>query len=72
MSDKDDGNVFITQNDNLLCLGWLQEALDTTTCTTVAELTTGDSLRMTGNSAEPSALRDYSLSGFAGFIAYDS
>ena len=68
------GNVFIKRNDDRLCQAWLSydDIGDTATCIAIAELTTGDSVRVTGDSADPSALRGDSWSGFTGFLIYDS
>ena len=41
-------------------------------CTAIAELTTGDSVRVTGDSANPTVLRGDRYSGFTGFLIYDS
>ena len=51
------GNIFIKQNDDILCKCWLNNADYTSTCTAVEELTTGDSVRVTGDNNESSALR---------------
>ena len=74
VSGSDGGNVYIKRNDDQLCKGWLDVSNngDTATCTAIAELTTGDSVRVTGDSADPSALRGDSFSGFTGFLIYDS
>ena len=66
------GSVYIKRNDDVLCQGWLRpnEIVDTATCTAIAELTTGDSVRVTGNSADPSDLRGALSSGFNGFLIY--
>ena len=70
----DGGGVWIKRNDDVLCTAWLDNdnVSDTATCTAIAELTTGDSVRVTGNSDDPSALRGDTHSGFAGFLIYDS
>ena len=62
----DGGNVYIKWNDNVLCQGWLRngESDDTSTCTAIAELTEGDSVRVTGNSGDPADLRGGLQSGF--------
>ena len=68
------GNTYIKRNDDVLCQAFLRgnSVLDTSTCTAVAELTTGDSVRVTGTSAYPSVLRGDSYSGFTGFLIYDN
>ena len=70
----DVGDVYVKRNDDVLCQAFLRgnEVHDTATCTVVAELTTGDSVRVTGNSAYPTVLRGESWSGFAGFLIYDN
>ena len=57
---------------NVLCQAFLWEQLNTATCTTIAELTEGDSVRVTGRSSDPSDLRGGLNSGFTGFLIYDS
>ena len=73
VTGNEGGNIFIKQNDNFLCKAWLRYDLEhsTSTCTAIAELTTDDSVRVTGDNAYPSALRGDSFSGFAGFLIYD-
>ena len=70
----DGGSVYIKQNDDILCQGWLrnQVSVDTATCTAIAELIEGDSVRVTGNSDNPADLRGALQSGFTGFLIYDS
>ena len=72
LTGTDGGAIYIKQNDDVLCQGWFREneTSDTATCTAIAELTTGDSVRVTGNSGDPSALR-LNYSGFDGFLIYD-
>ena len=72
LTGSDYGGIYIRQNDNILCKGYLREHDDTATCTAVAELIVGDSVRVTGESGNPSALRGDSWSGFTGFLIYDS
>ena len=68
------GNVHIKRNDDILCSGFLNnnDNLSTSTCTAVAELTTEDSVRVTGDSSNLPNLRGDSWSGFTGFLIYDS
>ena len=67
------GGVYIKRNDDLLCQGYLRpEQYDTSTCTAIAELTTDDSVRVTGSSGDPTVLRGGLQSGFTGFHIYDS
>ena len=74
MAGTDSGSIYIKQEDNVLCQGWFQgnEESSTSTCTAIAELTEGDSVRVTGSSANPTSLRGGLQSGFAGFLLYDS
>ena len=62
--------MHLRNNDDILCETWITAASDvatTGTCTAVAELVVGDSVRVTGSSDDPANIagRD---SGFAGFI----
>ena len=73
IAGTDSGNIYIKQNDDVLCQGYLRpEQYDTATCTAIAELTEGDSVHVTGSSIDPSILRGDLYSGFAGFLIYDS
>ena len=74
MAGTDSGSIYIKQNDDVLCQGWFQgdRESSTATCTAVAELTVGDSVRVTGTSANPTSLRGGLQSGFTGFLVYDS
>ena len=69
----DGGTVFIKRNDDRLCKAWLDHdnSIDIGTCTAIAELTTSDSVQVTGDSSEPSTLRGNLYSGFTGFLIYD-
>ena len=71
---SDGGNVWIKRNDDIICRGFLREneQFDTATCTAIAQLTTNDSVRVTGNSDNPADLRGGNQSEFAGFLIYDS
>ena len=73
LAGTDGGDVYIKQDDNVLCQGWFKEndTRDTSMCTAIAELTTNDSVRVTGNSDNPSTLRNI-VSGFAGYLICDS
>ena len=68
----DGGNVYIKRNDDVLCSGWLRsdQQYDSTSCTAIAQLTTFDSVRVTGSNGDPADLRGNSYSGFAG-VLYD-
>ena len=70
----DGGSVYIKQNDDNLCQGWFRNevSVDTATCTAIAELIEGDSVRVTGHNDNPAGLRGGLQSGFAGFLIYDS
>ena len=73
IAGTDSGNIYIKQNDDRLCRGYLRpEQYDTATCTVIAQLTEGDSVRVTGSSDDPSILRGDLYSGFTGFLIYDS
>ena len=62
------GPIYIKNNDEVLCEGWVANAdLDTATCSAIAELAVGDSVRVTGDSSDPSTIEDGS-SGFTGHI----
>ena len=64
------GPMYLRNNDNILCQTWLPEDANvhaTGTCTAVAELIVGDSVRVTGSSDDPAAIHG-GQSGFAGFI----
>ena len=69
-----EGPVYIKRNDDILCQGWLRNgaSADTSTCTAIVELTEGDSVRVTGNSANSAVLRGDLWSGFTGFIIHES
>lgn len=60
------GELFLKRNDEVLCAGNLNEPA-MATCTAVAVLFVGDSVRVTGLSADP-ALIKAGFSGFAGHI----
>ena len=72
LAGSDPGDVDIQKNDVTLCHGHLFEHHFTATCTAIGELTTDDSVRVTGRSSNTSALRGASVSGFTGFLIYDS
>ena len=74
VATTDGGSIFIRQNDDVLCQGWLRNeaSAHTATCTAVAELIEGDSVRVTGNGDNPADLRGDLQSGFTGFLIYDS
>ena len=62
------GPIYIRNNDTVLCEGWMAAAdLETATCSAVAELAIGDSVRVTGDSSDP-AIISTGRSGFAGHI----
>ena len=73
VATNDGGHVYIKQNDNILCRGYLRpEQYDTATCTAIAELIEGDSVRVTGDTNVPADLNGASQSGFTGVLIYDS
>ena len=64
------GPIYLRNNDDILCETWItedQSVKATGTCTAVAELIVGDSVRVTGDSDNPAAIHG-GQSGFAGFI----
>ena len=67
------GNIYIKQNDHVLCRGYLcPEQYDTAICTAIVDLATGNSVRVTRSSGNPSILRGDLYSGFNSFLIYDS
>ena len=72
LAGSDDGNIYIRRNDDVLCQGYLLEQHNTATCTAVAELTEGDSVRVTRTNNNPADLRGGHQSGFTGFLIYDN
>ena len=72
IAGTDSGNIYVKQNDRILCQGYLRpEQYDTATCTPIADLATGDSVQVTGSSGNPSVLRGDLYLGFNGFLIYD-
>ena len=63
----DGGDMYIKNNDDILCQGQITQdgKYDTGTCTAIVELTTDDSVRVTGDSSNP-AIINSSNSGFVG------
>ena len=60
--------MYIRNNDDVLCRTWISSGAGITgTCTAVAELLVGDSVRVTGDSDDPAVIYSQQ-SGFAGFI----
>ena len=61
------GPMYIKNNDDILCHAHItvDGEEDTGTCTTIVELTTGDSVRVTGDSSDSAAIQD-DKSGFVG------
>ena len=57
LAGSDDGNIYIRRNDDVLCQSYLLEQHNTAMCTAVAELTDGDSVRVTGTNNNPADLR---------------
>ncbi len=58
--------LYLKRNDEVLCAGNLNDPA-MATCTAVAELYIGDSVRVTGDSADPAVIQAF-YSGFAGHI----
>ena len=63
------GPMHIKNNDDVLCTAWIDAY--TATCSAVAQVAIGDSVRVTGDSTESASIfADYS--GFAGHIISDN
>ena len=67
------GPIFIKNNDQVLCQGFITTGTgyEAGTCTAVAQLAIGDSVRVTGDSADPATIQD-AFSGFTGHIISDN
>ena len=65
--------MFIMNNDAVLCTTFISEnaGQNSATCTTIAQLAIGDSVRVTGDSADPALIKG-EYSGFAGHIINDN
>ena len=61
------GLVYIKNNDNILCQAHITQdnGQATGTCTAIVELTTDDSVRVTGGSSDPATIQ-VGKSGFVG------
>ena len=60
--------MYIRNNDDVLCQAYVTETdFAVATCTAIAELTTADSVRVTGDSSNPADIRT-SDAGFVGHI----
>ena len=69
-SDDKDGFIYIKSNDRILCETYINEAADhreSVSWTVVAELTAGDTVRVSGSSTYPVRIAA-SLSGFTGHL----
>ena len=68
-TDYQTGKMYIKNNDDILCEAWLQSEVfaNTATCSAIAELAVGDSVRVTGDTSDPAEIRP-SNSGFLGHI----
>ena len=65
------GHMFIKKNDEILCQTYVYPAdAYASSCSAVAQLAAGDSVRVTGNSDQPASI-DAAYSGFAGHIISD-
>ena len=66
------GDIYIKNNDDVLCRTWV-DIVDNgaATCTAIAELAIGDSVRVTGVSGNPAGIQA-AYSGFAGHIISDN
>ena len=64
-----DGPMYIKNNDVVLCSTWITHAgTETTTCSAVAQLAIGDSVRVTGESDNPATIDGKYACGFVGHI----
>ena len=56
------GPIYIKNNDAILCQGFVTDlgGTETATCSAIAELAVGDSVRVTGDSSDPAVI----LAGF--------
>ena len=72
-ASSQNGPMFIKKNDDVLCSTFISEnnGYNSATCTTIAQLAIADSVRVTGDSADP-ALIQAEYSGFAGHIINDN
>ena len=63
------GPMFIKNNDDELCRAYVVSdgSVDTATCSAIAELSVGDSVRVTGDSSDPGVIQADG-SGFVGHI----
>ena len=61
------GPMYIKNNDDILCQAQITQngKSDTGTCTAIAELNTGDSVRVTGDRTDPAIINALN-SGFVG------
>ena len=64
---EDAGPMYIKNNDDILCYAWITQSghADTATCTAIAELTTDDSVRVTGDNSDTARISGQ-RSGFVG------
>ena len=63
------GHLFIKNNDNELCRAFVTGGYgpQTSTCSAIAELAVGDSVRVTGDGSDPAVIKA-GTSGFFGHI----
>ena len=73
MSNIDYGIMYIKNGDVVLCSTLIAQTdpEEVATCTAIAQLAVGDSVRVTGNSGNTATIRG-SYSGFAGHIIGDN
>ena len=65
-----DGMIYVKSNDRILCevyIGDPDDIWESMSCTTVVELMTGDSIRVTGSSTSPARL-EAPFAGFSGYL----
>ena len=62
------GPMYIRNNDDILCTAFItwENNYETGMCTAIVQLAVGDSVRVTGDSANPAAI----LSGYSGFTGH--
>ena len=66
------GPMYIKKDDDVLCQTYITESdFSGGACTAIAELTVGDSVRVTGDTSDPGVIRSGD-SGFAGHIIVEN
>ena len=72
-TQEQNGEMYIKNNDVILCTGYITAGTgyEAGTCSAIAELVVGDSVRVTGNSGGP-AVMNAPYCGFTGHIISDN